>query len=132
MIWIYYRTIKRGFTVPGFLFKQKFKKKRPNRLTRFTVDGRVNVAEYPRAKNFAELKTVPGVRQVVHVQSVGAEFLCAAVSHGATAASACILRRSCARTLYSFRFRSVVENCGCCVMCARVVQRIRWKTDGDE
>jgi len=97
---------------------RKKKKKRPNnRLTRFTVDGRVNVAEYSRAENFAELKTVAGVRQVVHVQSVGAEFLCAAVSHGATAASACILRRCCARrTLHSFRFRSVDENRGRCVL----------------
>jgi len=38
-----------------------------NKLTRFTVDGRVNRTEYARAENFAELKTVSGFRQVVHV-----------------------------------------------------------------
>lgn len=75
------RAIHRSFS---FLVKKNNNQKieiKKKKLTRFSVDCRVNGTEYARSENFAELKTVSGFRQVIHVQSVGAE------SHGASASA---------------------------------------------
>lgn len=50
-------------------------------LTRLVVDAFVHVAAYSRAQKFAELETVAGLRQVVHVQLRVAEFRVVTVFH---------------------------------------------------
>lgn len=55
--------------------------KRSQILTRLAVHASVHVAAYPCAQKLAQLKTVAGLRQLVHVQLRVAKSRVVAVAH---------------------------------------------------